>query len=171
VPTGPEDLKTDSETVDGQRVLEQSERADEYLAALLGSLAVIGAGAGLVLVSAGTAGMLLATAVGLLMVARARWFVSRRQRLPLLIAGVITLGGVITATYRSLDHLARLVAVPGILVVVAAIGFGLAAAQRRRSPRAGRLLDIIEVLLIVAIIPLAFWASGLYAWARSLPTS
>jgi type VII secretion integral membrane protein EccD len=170
VPTGPDDLKTDTETVDGRRVLEQSERADEYLAALLGSLAVIGAAAGLVLTFAGTAGRLLATAVGLLMVARARWFLSRRQRLPMLIAGLVTLAGVITSIYAGMDHLSRLVAVPGILIVVAAFGFGLAAVQRGRSPRAGRLLDIVEVLLIVAIIPLAFWASGLYEWARSLPT-
>jgi hypothetical protein len=88
----------------------------------------------------------------------------------MLIAGLVTLAGVITSIYAGMDHLSRLVAVPGILVVVAAFGFGLAAVQRGRSPRAGRLLDIVEVLLIVAIIPLAFWASGLYEWARSLPT-
>ena len=46
VPTGPEDLKTDTESVDGQRVLARSERADEFLAALLGALAVIGLGVG-----------------------------------------------------------------------------------------------------------------------------
>jgi type VII secretion integral membrane protein EccD len=168
VPTGPEDLKTDTETVDGERILKQSDRADEYLAALLGALAVIGTGSGLVLATSGMAGVLLATVLGALMVARARWFINRRQRLPLLVAGLITLGGAVTAVYLSSDVMSRLVAIPGILAIVAIAGFVAAAVQRRRSPRMGRLLDILEVLLIVAIIPLACWASGLYGWVRSL---
>ena len=51
IPTGPDDLKTDTETVDGRRVLARSDRADEFLAALLGALAVLGAGGSLVLAS------------------------------------------------------------------------------------------------------------------------
>ena len=39
---------------------------------------------------------------------------------------------------------------------------------RRLSPVLGRLLDVFEVLLIVSVVPLAVWASGLYAWVRSL---
>jgi type VII secretion integral membrane protein EccD len=168
VPTGPEDLKTDTETVDGQRVLRRSERADEYLAALLGALAIIGTGCGLVLAVGGTPGVLMASVLGVLMVVRARWFISRRQRLPLLVAGLITLGGAVAAVYLDSELMPRLVAIPGLLIAVAIAGFVAAAVQRRHSPRTGRLLDIFEVLLIVAIIPLAFWASGLYSWVRSL---
>jgi len=168
VPTGPEDLKTDTESVDGNRVLKQSERADEYLAALLGALAVIGAGAGLVLAPSGTPGVAMASVIGLLMVIRARWFISRRQRLPLLVAGLITLGGAVLAVYVQSDLMLRLVAIPGALIGVAVAGFIAAAVQRRHSPRTGRALDIFEVMLIVAVVPLALWASGLYGWARSL---
>jgi len=170
VPTGPEDLKTDTETVDGARVLAQSERADAYLAALLGALAVIGTGCGLVVASAGLPGVLLATVLGLLMLARARWFISRRQRLPLLIAGTLTLAATIAEVYLVGSYLERLVVVPGLLTLIAAVGLvvGLAAAERRPSPLAGRVLDIVEVLLIVAIVPLAAWASGLYGWVRTL---
>ena len=168
VPTGPEDLKTDTETVDGERVLKQIERADEYLAALLGALALIGTGSGLVLAASGTAGVLMAAVLALLMMARARWFISRRQRLPLLVAGIITLGGAITAVYLAGSHVPRLIAVPGLLAIVAGAGFTAAAVQRRRSPRTARLVDILEVMLIVAVIPLAFWASGLYGWVRGI---
>jgi type VII secretion integral membrane protein EccD len=168
VPTGPEDLKTDTESVDGVRVLKQSERADEYLAALLGALAVIGAGAGLVLAPSGTPGVLMALVLGLLMVIRARWFISRRQRMPLLIAGLITLGGAVMAVYLSGNLMLRLVGIPGALIGIAVAGFVAAAVQRRHSPRTGRALDIFEVLLIVAVVPLALWASGLYGWVRSL---
>ena len=169
VPTGPEDLKTDAETVDGKRVLEQSERADAFLAAIIAALAVIGAGAGLVLAASSVSGLLLSVVLGLLMLMRARWFLSRRQRLPLLVAGTVTLGGAVCAGYLASDHLLRLVVVPGMLIIVAAVGVGVGlAAERRRSPVPARLLDIFETLLIVAIVPLAVWAGGLLGWVRSL---
>jgi type VII secretion integral membrane protein EccD len=171
VPTGPEDHKADTESVDGARVLKQSERADEYLAALLGALALIGAGTGLMLAPTGTPGVLMAAVLGLLMVIRARWFISRRQRLPLLVAGLITLGGAVMAVYFNSSLMLRLVAIPGALIGVAVAGFIAAAVQRRHSPRTGRALDIFEILLIVAIVPLALWASGLYGWVRSLGSS
>jgi type VII secretion integral membrane protein EccD len=170
VPSGPDDLKTDAETVDGLRVLARTERADEFLSALLGALSVLGIGTSLIVVTAGVPGLALAAVLGVLMLARARWFLSRRQRLPLLIAGAATLGATVLALYLAGGHMLRLLAVPSLLGVVAAVcaGYALSASERRRSPVPGRLLDILEVLLIVAIIPLAAWASGLYAWARSL---
>jgi hypothetical protein len=48
------------------------------------------------------------------------------------------------------------------------VSFGLSSANRKPSPIGGRVLDIFEVLLIVAIVPLAVWVSGLYGWVRSL---
>jgi ESX secretion system protein EccD len=171
VPTGPDDLKSDTSTVDGARVLARSERADEFLAALLGALAVIGFGCGLVVaVSGGLAGVILAAVLGLLMLIRARWFISRRQRLPLLIAGAVTLAFMVIAIYVPGSQVTRLFGVTGLLLITGAAGTGVAlsGAEQRRSPVGGRMLDILEVLLIVAVVPLAIWASGLYGWVRSL---
>lgn len=170
IPTGPDDLKTDTETVDGRRVLARSDRADEYLAALLGALAVLGVGGSLVLaISGGLPGILLAAVLGLLMLARARWFISRRQRLPLLISGTATLGLTLVGLYLAASQIIQLVAVPAVLAIVAAVAtaFGVSRSERRSSPVAGRALDIVEVLLILAVVPLAAWASGLYGWVRS----
>jgi type VII secretion integral membrane protein EccD len=170
VPSGPDDLRTDQESVDGARVLARSERADEFLAALLGALAFIGFACGLVLATGGLSGVILALVLGLLMVTRARWFISRRQRLPLLIAGAATLGVTLAGVYLVGNQAIRLILVPATLVVTAGFGAAMAltTAERRRSPVAGRMLDIFEVLLIVAIIPLAVWASGLLGWVRSI---
>jgi type VII secretion integral membrane protein EccD len=170
IPTGGEDLKTDRETVDGQRVLARSERADEFLAAMLGAFAVIGAVAGMVTAFHGGPGTALGAVLGLLMMIRAKWFLSRRQRLPLLIAGVATMAVTIAAIYLTGSAITRLIAIPTLLLTVAgiSISFGLSAANRKPSPIAGRILDIFEVLLIVAIVPLAVWVSGLYGWVRSL---
>jgi type VII secretion integral membrane protein EccD len=171
IPTGPDDLKTDTETVDGRRVLARSDRADEYLAGLLGALSVLGVGGSVVLaIAGGRPGVLLAAVLGLLMLARARWFISRRQRLPLLISGTATLGLTLVGLYLAAGQVVRLLAIPAILAIVAAVAtaFGVSRSERRNSPVAGRMLDILEVLLILAVIPLAAWASGLYGWVRSL---
>jgi type VII secretion integral membrane protein EccD len=171
IPTGGEDLKTDRETVDGERVLARSERADEFLAAMLGAFAVIGAVSGMVAAfGGGGPGTALGAVLGLLMMIRAKWFLSRRQRLPLLVAGSATVAVTIVAIYVNGSTVTRLIAIPVLLLVVAGISvsFGLSAADRKPSPIAGRVLDIFEVLLIVAIVPLAVWVSGLYGWVRSL---
>jgi type VII secretion integral membrane protein EccD len=170
IPTGPDDLKSDRETVDGQRVLARAERTDEFLSALLAALSVIGVVSGLVATTRPPAGLILAVVLGLLMMIRARWFISRRQRLPLLTAGATTLAATLVAVYLAGGQPIRLVAVPGLLVVAGTVGLTLALSNpsRRLSPLAGRLLDIFEVLLIVAMMPLAVWVSGLYVWIRSL---
>jgi hypothetical protein len=31
-----------------------------------------------------------------------------------------------------------------------------------------RALDIVEVLLVVAVVPLAMWVCGLYGWIRAI---
>jgi type VII secretion integral membrane protein EccD len=171
VPTGPDDLRTDAETVDGSRVLDQAERADEFLAGLLGGVAAIAAGAAVPLVATGGhPGVLLRLTVGLLLMSRARWFLGTSQRLPLLGAGVLALGAVAFAVFASGGLVTRLAVVLVALVAVAmiSIGYALGGAGRRRSPLWGRTLDILEIVLILAILPLAVWVTGLYSWIRSI---
>ena len=66
VPSGTEDLRTDTETVDGARVLRLAERADDLLAGMLGAVGLIAAGSALALVTTGgTAGYALCAVLGL----------------------------------------------------------------------------------------------------------
>ena len=46
--------------------------------------------------------------------------------------------------------------------------YGLTVAGKRISPVWGRLLDIVEILLIIALVPLAVWVGGLYGWILNL---
>ena len=104
------------------------------------------------------------------MMARARWFISRRQRLPLLVAGVLTTAVVGFGGFLGAGQLMRLIVGLGCMLLVAAasIGYALASQGRRRSPVWGRTLDMLEMVLILAIVPLAVWVSGLYTWIRAL---
>ncbi|MFD0745056.1 hypothetical protein ACFQ1L_26985 [Phytohabitans flavus] len=50
----------------------------------------------------------------------------------------------------------------------ASIGFALAGGRRPSSPMWGRALDIVEIVLILALVPLVTWTSGLYGWIRTI---
>jgi type VII secretion integral membrane protein EccD len=170
VPTEAEALKSDTETVDGASVLLRSARAEGFLTGMLGAISVIGAAAALATSTAGTPGVALAAVLGLVLMARARLFRSRAQRLCLLTGGSIALGATIFALFDSAGYEARLTAILGITIAIAVISIGFALARRasRRSPIWGRMLDILEIVLILGLVPLAMWVCGLYGWIRTI---
>jgi type VII secretion integral membrane protein EccD len=170
VPADPEELKADTESVDGVRVLAASERADAFLAGMLGALAAIVGLAAVLVATDGFQGVAMAAVFGLVLLARARWFIGRQQRLPLLVAGAVGIGSALGGTFGATETAVRLTVVLGGLLVIAAISvsYALAGAGRRASPVWGRTLDIVEVTLILAVVPLAAWVSGLYDWIRTV---
>jgi type VII secretion integral membrane protein EccD len=171
VPNDPEELRADATTVDGQRVLAQSKRADDFLTAMLGWVAAVGLGAAVVLAIGHTlASLILCSVLALLLLIRARWFLGLGQRLPLLIAGSAALGAVALAGFLETSAMQRLTLVLGTLIVLAVIsvGYGLSGAGRRISPVWARVLDIIETVLIVSVVPLVLWVCDLYGWIRSI---
>ncbi len=171
VPSGPADLKADAETVDGRLILARSDRAEEILTGLIGTVALIVLGAQVALAfDGGVAGLLLCSVLALLLMLRARPMTGRRQRLIVLIAGVIGSSFAVAALIGASSPVIRVAVIPAglLLVSIAALVYGLAVAGRRISPLWGRTLDVIEIVLIVAVIPLACWVCGAYGWVRAI---
>jgi type VII secretion integral membrane protein EccD len=170
VPIEAEELKRDNESVDGARVLQRTVRADGLLTAMLAGLSVIGATAATMVSGLGLAGMLFALTLGLILLARARFFGSRAQRLWLLCSGSAAVAGAGFSFFSTIGYPLRLVVILGVTLTVAAIsvGFGLSGSDRKPSPMWGRTVDIFEVILILALVPLAVWVSGLYGWIRAI---
>ena len=171
IPTGPEDLKTDTESVDGRQVLEQSERADEFLTSLLWTVSSLVFGAELVLaLDGGLPAVLLCLVLALLSLLRARPLLGRAQRVPVLLAGTVGLGLAAAATFAGGSLPVRLGLILGGLLLAAVISliYGLTVAGKRISPVWGRLLDIVEIMLIISLVPLAVWVCGLYGWIVNL---
>ncbi|MEN3310213.1 MAG: hypothetical protein V7603_6415 [Micromonosporaceae bacterium] len=170
VPAERENLRQDEPAVDAEQTLLRADRADAFLAGLLGALAAITTGTAMVIATHGPLGVAMTAAMGLTLVARARWFLGRSQRLPLLAAGMLAIAAALVATFIASAPLIRLTAVLGVLVATAGLsaGFALAAGRRPRSPMWGRALDILEIGLILTIVPLAVWVSGLYHWIRTV---
>lgn len=171
LPQNVEELKSDAYTVNGAQALERSSRANDFLTAMYGTIAVISLGCCIALaLDGGVPGWILTGVLSAVLLSRSRTLVVRTARVPLLTAGIAGLGMLTLAVFVASSTIVRLSAVLGGLLIVTliAVFYGLAVTGKRISPVWGRSLDIIEVLLIVAIVPLAGWIGGLYEWMRSL---
>ncbi len=144
-------------------------RADELLTGMLIGTAIVQAVSAVVLVArGGTTGTLLAAIVGVLNLLRARQYVTVRHRLPLLVAG---LAGLIAVAAGSLAHAGpsqRLVLGSiGVLVIGGLIlAATLAYSRRPPTPYLGRAAEILDILLVVVLVPLACAVLGLFDFVR-----
>jgi type VII secretion integral membrane protein EccD len=171
VPTGPDDLKSDEENIDGPAIRRQSDRADGIMTALIGACAAVILFAEILFVlDRGVRALLFSALLGLIMLIRARPYLGRAQRTPMIAVGSLGLGFAALGFFLISTPLVRLTGVLGALVVIAvtALVYGLAIAGKRIAPIWGRALDIIEVILIVGAVPMMIWVSGLYDWARAI---
>ncbi|GAA4217835.1 type VII secretion integral membrane protein EccD [Actinocatenispora rupis] len=175
IPTTAEELKADAVEVAGAEVLTRTVVAGHYLTALVAAASAVVAGCVVVVVATGGwAGALLALVVSLVLLCRSRSFVVLAHRMPPLLAGLVGLAALATGV-----ALAGIPSVPpGVALAVAlavvllagagAAGYGLANAGRRTTPVWGRVLDIVEVVLGLAVIPLVLAVCQLYTLIRAL---
>jgi len=171
VPTGPDDLKADAEVIHGPSLHRQTDRADSVLTSLLGASAAVFLGAEAIMALDGrTPAVLFCLLLGLILLLRARPYLGRAQRLPVIVAGAGGLGLALFGLFLHSGPSVRLTVVLGglITIALASLIYGLAVAGKRIAPIWGRILDIVEIILIVGAIPLAVWVSGLYTWVRAL---
>ncbi|CAM3194062.1 type VII secretion integral membrane protein EccD [Stackebrandtia soli] len=172
VPRSPQQLRADTETVDSDMALRRSERADQHLTGMLAAVAAVAAGACLPLALAeGFPATALCILISLLMFMRARIFVTIRQRLPFLLAALA--GGAALAIAAWTDSANPATYYTQILTALAitgviAMGYVLGIAGKRISPVWGRIIDIVEVILFIAAIPLTLWVWDAYWWVRTV---
>ncbi|WFE37225.1 type VII secretion integral membrane protein EccD [Micromonospora sp. WMMD998] len=163
-PAGTRDLP------DRGRVHAAVARAEEALTGMLLGHAALAVGAAVVLVATGgTAGRLLvAVACGVLLL-RSRLFVAVRHRVPAVtagLAGYALLGVVLAQRVGPGGRLA--LAVGGLALALAAVTAGVTYARRPVSPYLGRLADLTDTALVVAVVPVACAVLDLYDRARGL---
>jgi type VII secretion integral membrane protein EccD len=147
-------------------------RADEIL---IGSLTGI-AGAAAVCVAllttaGGVAAPLLGGLVALALLLRARLFPAVAARLPLLVGGLVGLALTAAAVAAASGSATRLLGVALAFTAVVALISTAATASRRRtgpSPYLGRLADILDVVAVVALAPVACAVLDLFTWVRGL---
>jgi type VII secretion integral membrane protein EccD len=168
IPVTPDDLRDIAASVDFSDVSRRAVLASEYLDGLLTGSAVVTA-AGAAVAIAGGSGLDAGygvVALGALLL-RVRSVPGRLPRIVLLVTGIAGLAIGAAAFSRTLPGASAL----GIVVVVLLLGAAavlvtVAAPRRRLSPMTSRSLDFAESILLVAVIPLAIAAAGLYSAAR-----
>ncbi len=155
---------------DRARVFAAVARTDEMLTGMLGGVAVIAVCASYLLVRTGdVASWVLVAVAAAAFLLRARLFVTIRQRLPLVGSGLAGFG--LLAISAVLDGGGALATV--FAVLLAAVGLAVALAGSYYSvtppsPYLGRAADLLDVLCVVAVIPIAAGVLGLYGLAAEL---
>ena len=139
-------------------------RTEELLTGMLIGHAMLCAGAFVVLATSDGLSARILTAISTAaLLLRSRLFVTLRQRVPLVAAG---LAGVASLGINLLRH-----ADPAVLLGVSLIGLVLALitvvagatySRRPPSPYLGRAADLLDTLVVVSVIPVACAVVGLY---------
>lgn len=145
-------------------------RADAWLISLLAAFSASAATGAIVTVAAGTprpGSTALGAATGALLLLRAE-SVDKKRMLPGVISAVATIAttfGVVSL--RTPGHGAWIAAATALLVA-GAFYLGFVAPGRSLSPIARKSVELLECVVLIAMVPLTCWLWGLYGAARGL---
>lgn len=145
-------------------------RADSLLTGMVGGLGTVVVPCHVLLITSGSeAGLILVMVLTVGFLLRARLYPIVRQRVPLLAAGLS--GAVCLGVGPLMADRADLLATAGPVLlfagVVAAL-LGVVHSTREPSPYFGRYAEILEVVLVLAIVPVTCSVLGLYGYVRGL---
>ncbi|WP_328617073.1 type VII secretion integral membrane protein EccD [Amycolatopsis sp. NBC_00355] len=165
LPRGPADLLRDTPHPARRAVYASVVRADGILTGLLWAIAAAAAPAQVWWAGhGGTAGVVFTAVLTAGFLLRARLHPIVRHRVPLLLAGATGLASLALFGGGQPWTIAAVCAAATVVVVPA----GLRYAARTPTPYLARWGEIVEVLVVVAVVPLLCWVLGLYAVLRGL---
>ena len=173
VPSSAEELRNDTTLVNGKAVLARTAVADRFATGLVGGVALVAIVAEVFLaVAGGWMALAMGFAVSLALILRARVFRGRLQRVWMLVAGLagiaLLLLGAIEPGDQDPMRTLVVVVLPLVAISVLAASLGMWLPGNRPSPFWGRAGDILDVMVVVSLIPLALGVLDLYDWIRSL---
>ncbi|NJP98231.1 type VII secretion integral membrane protein EccD [Nonomuraea sp. FMUSA5-5] len=170
LPTNAEELRADNQRLDSEAVLARTAQASRYATGMVTGIALTALGALVYLVTAATwMAIAMAVVLSLVMLLRARVFHGVGQRLWLLGVGLAGLVGVAVALSVGAGTVAAAAVVMGLLwVAMLVVGLGLWLPSGKLSPFWGRAGEIVDVILLIALFPLALGVLDVYTWIRGL---
>ncbi len=171
VPRNAEDLRSESLMVDGTHVLGRTAVADRFVTGVVSGIGLVAAVAEISLaLGRGVTSHVMCAAVGCVLLLRARVFRGRAQRLWLLIPGYggLALLAVTASLHASQPVMLAVTLAPLLGGAAIVMSVGLWLPDHRPSPFWGRAADIIDMVLIVSLIPLALGVAGVFGYVRGL---
>ena len=170
VPVSAVDLRQAEDLLPGADVRDRARAADRMFTALTATTGLLVSGC-LLLVATDPRwyGRTLAVVVALAMFLRARHLAGVAQRIWLIVIGLVDLG---LGVWGFAAHLPAPLAVlvPGLLLGSALVStwWGVRMAGRRLTPYWGRFGDVVEVVVLLSVIPLAIGVAGAYTRMQGL---
>jgi type VII secretion integral membrane protein EccD len=154
----------------GPEVADRTRTASDVLGGLLAGVALVVTGATVVLVRSDSGwAWALAGLSGFAMLLRARAYTVTTHRGALVMGGVATLMIAAPGLAASGPPGMRPALIAGVLLLgVVGLAYGARARINQPSPYWTRLLDVLEVVTVVSLLPLAAGVLGLYQAARGL---
>lgn len=152
-------------------VFAAASRTDEILTGLLIGVALVSVVCGWYLaVHGGSASLAMLAAVAVALLLRGRLFAVPRHRVPLLVAGVIAAVLLVVVFVVAAEGNGTMTLyLFGVLAVAALISAaGVVYSKKNPSPYLGRFADIVDVLAILTLIPLACYLVGFYTYVRGV---
>lgn len=145
-------------------------RADGLLTGMVGGLALVVVPCQVLLITSdSTAGLVLVIVMTLGYLLRARLYPIVRQRVAMLTAGIagavcLGLGPLMSDRDELLSIAGPVLLATGVLAAL----LGVVHSTRAASPYLGRYAEILEVLVVLAIVPVMCSVLGLYGYVRGL---
>ncbi len=171
VPGNAADLKEDSGFPDYQEIERRAGRAHEFMTGMIIGCGVTSAvGAVIAATDPAIWGVLEGAAIAAVLMLRGRTYANGSQAIALLATGILTAAGLLIGWLDEATPSDRLIMVFGSLVVlaVATLVIGIVFPEQRFSPVLRRTVDIIEIILIASVLPLALAVLNLYTTVRHL---
>ena len=171
VPRNADDLRRDSLMVDGKKVLGRTAVADRFVTGIVSGIGLVAIGAEIALaVGTGLLTHLTCAVVACVLLLRARVFRGRAQRLWLMVPGFggLVLLPLVASVHVNQPQMLAFALVPLLAGAAIVVGVGLWLPGHQPSPFWGRAADIIDMLLIVSLIPLAIAVAGVFGYVRGL---
>jgi len=171
VPRHADDLRRDTLAIDGAAVLDQTASADRFVTGAVSGIGLVGAAAaGALALTRGWLGLGTCAVLACTLLLRSRLFRGLGQRLWLLVPGfgglVLLAVGDVRGSSQA-QHLALALG-PLLVGVAVVVGVGMWLPGHRPSPFWGRMADIADTALTVALIPLALGVAGVFGKVRGL---
>ena len=140
-------------------------QTEELLTGMLVGHAVLSAGAFVVLAASGALSARILTAVSApALLLRSRLFVTVRQRVPLVLGGLAGIAALGVDLLWSSDPTMRLaVSAVGLVLALITVAAGATWSRKAPSPYLGRAADLLDTLVVLAVIPVACAVIGLYS--------
>ncbi|HEV2377928.1 MAG TPA: type VII secretion integral membrane protein EccD [Streptosporangiaceae bacterium] len=167
VPTDVDELRRDTLTVQGGQVLARTAAADRVVTGAVSGIGLVGGFAEVALaLGHGWLPRVTCGVLGLALLLRSRVFLGRAQRLWLQVPGYSGLMVLAVAASHAMTVVVRLAP----LVVGAAVltGVGVWLPRHRPSPFWGRAAEVTDMVLVIALVPLALGVAGVFSDIRGL---